>query len=390
MEEPNMNGIERARCVWTVLLWGAVAACAPGITYTPFEPQGDGGTVNGQAIIVGAGGTVYEFCQYLYVAGLDLNGTNVPGTSARLVHDAPPPGITISFAPQLSSNTASLLLTYSITNSGSNVYQDVRFFSYLDSEIDQDLNTFYNEYGSTTGTPGRTEWDPAPDFWQIDEPGFPGFEGGNLVENLLKGTADGTNHVPMQSPNDVSMALGFRLGDLGPGTGRTVRVQISEDGAIIGGFGLENRDSAPSSTTRITFSGAASVTIQDGSNVFANVTEAISNSWTWVLDRQTGTFKGSLRLEGRAGQHFTAPWQLSMSPSNDFRFMQASGTNASGNAYVDFGGDAVTALGAAGNHDAVLDGDESVTVPNFEVYSRYRVLPPSSLFQVWANQFQMR
>ena len=475
-----MNRRERMNCALAALLWGAWAACAPGITYTPFTSHGDGGAINEQAFAIGAGGTVYEFSQFLFVSGSDLNGTNVPGASARLEHDALPPGIAITFTPQISSNLTDLLLTYAITNSGSNVYHDVRFFSFLDSEIDQDLNTFYNEYGSTLGAAGVGEWDSAPDFWQIDQPGF-AFDGGTLVGNLLKGMADGTNHVPVQSPNDVSMALGFRLGELGPGTGKTVRVQISEDGDMLGGFGLENRDSDPSSTTRITFSGDAPVpgreltnlvangsatipeqtsgsytatayfsggdpatrvqdvsllstwsvaapvppgtfftanvlvagnvetstpiavqasytfndvtlvaglpvTIEAASNVFTNVTGALSVQYVWALDRQTGTYKGSVRLTNGedSGLHFSAPWHLSIKPSNDFHFLHASGTNAAGEAYIDFSALAVTALGVT---NAVSSPGDSFAVPGFEVFSRYRVAPSNSLFHVWANQF---
>lgn len=472
-----MNQAQRMLCAAAALSFTMIMS-APGITFTPFTPRGEGGAINGQTLTIGAGGTAYEFSQYLYISGYDLNGDRVPGASARLGRDALPPGIAITFASQISSNLTDLLLTYAVTNSGTNVYQDLRFCSFLDSEIDQDLNTFYNEYGVTLGVPGVGEWDSAPDFWQIDQPGF-AFGGGTLVGNLLKGMADGTNHVPMQSPGDVSMALGFRLGELGPGTGKTVRVQISEDGDILGGFGLENRDSDPLSSTRITFSGDAPVpgreltnlvasgsatipeqtsgsytatayfsggdpdtrvqdvsllstwsvaapvppgtfftanvlaagdvetgtpitvqasytfndvtliaglpvTIEAASNVFTNVTGALSVEYAWALDRQTGTYKGSLRLANGAdgGLHFSAPWQLSIQASNDFHFMHATGTNAAGEAYIDFSAIAAAALG-----DGVLDPGESFAVPNIEVFSRYRIGPSNRLFRVWANQF---
>lgn len=69
---------------------------------------------------------------------------------------------------------------------------------FLDYEIDEFVNTFFNEYGATSGAPG------AGLAWEIDEPGY---VFGDIYGNFLAGALDGTNGVPVGSPDDVSFAL---------------------------------------------------------------------------------------------------------------------------------------------------------------------------------------
>ena len=75
---------------------------------------------------------------------------------------------------------------------------DYIFGAYFDHEIDEALNTFFNEFGAVTGTL------PAGLTWEIDEPGF---VFGDIFSNFTAGTLDNTTGVPPSAPNDVSMAI---------------------------------------------------------------------------------------------------------------------------------------------------------------------------------------
>jgi hypothetical protein len=71
---------------------------------------------------------------------------------------------------------------------------------YLDHEIDEETNTFFNELGDTGGAPG------AGQSWEIDEPGFSA-PPGDIYDNWLNGSLD--NSIGFLDPNDVAMALGL-------------------------------------------------------------------------------------------------------------------------------------------------------------------------------------
>lgn len=75
---------------------------------------------------------------------------------------------------------------------------------YADIEIDEPINTFFNEYGDTSGAA------PAGLSWEIDEPGFnPPY--GDIYTNMLNGALDNTNAVTVNGVNDVSFAIGWDL-----------------------------------------------------------------------------------------------------------------------------------------------------------------------------------
>lgn len=86
-------------------------------------------------------------------------------------------------------------LTYSITGAGAH-----SFVAFFDFEIDQATNTFFNEFGSTTGTAA------AGQSWEIDEPGW---TFGDIYNNALNGTLDNSNAVTAAAVDDVSFALGW-------------------------------------------------------------------------------------------------------------------------------------------------------------------------------------
>lgn len=71
---------------------------------------------------------------------------------------------------------------------------------YFDFEIFEDINTFFNESGSETGTPAIGQ------SWEIDEPGF---VFGDIVNNVLVGSLDNSNAVTAGFEDDVAFALGW-------------------------------------------------------------------------------------------------------------------------------------------------------------------------------------
>ena len=234
-----------------VVFGWSLAAAVPSraITFGPFGPNGEGGTKNGQTMTIGPGGTVFELDGFLDIDGMDLNGSQY-GVSAQLSRDALPAGVGYSFTNYLSSDQADLVLSYTFTNTSSTVFSNLYFFVLLDPEIDEQTNTFFNEYGGITGPPGLHGFDASQ--WQIDEPDF---QTGTLLKNIFLGALNGSNAVPPSALNDVAMSLGFSLGNLNPGAGSTVLAQISQQGDALGSFMLTQQDSDPASTTVITLSG---------------------------------------------------------------------------------------------------------------------------------------
>ena len=242
-------------------LWLGVTLPSSAITAGPFGPNGEGGSKNGQTFTIGTGGSVFELDSFLDINGADLNGSAF-GVSAQLSRDSLPAGMGYIFTNYPSSDQADLVLSYTFTNTSSSmVFSNLYFFSFIDPEIDETINTFYDEYGSTSGAAGVHGYDPGQ--WQIDEPDF---QAGTLLKNIFVGALDNSNSIPQSAPNDVAMSLGFSLGNLVPGATATVLVQISEQNHALGSFSLIQRDSDPNSTTVITLSGTLPATASEMAN----------------------------------------------------------------------------------------------------------------------------
>jgi hypothetical protein len=126
---------------------------------------------------------------------------------------------------------------------------------YVDHEIDQLINTWFNEFGTATGSP------VAGQSWEIDEPGYamPPIYKGDIYDNFLAGTLDNSNGVPQNSPtnNDVAMALGWNV-TLAPWQSATAYFTLSESAPTTGGFYLMQAD--PNSGGAVYFSSVLSVT----------------------------------------------------------------------------------------------------------------------------------
>jgi len=121
---------------------------------------------------------------------------------------------------------------------------------FLDTEIDEPANTFFNEWGATAGVPapGQT--------WEIDEPGY---VFGDIYANWLAGSLDGTNGVPAALPDDVSLAIAWDF-LLPAGMSASVSFLVSET-APSSGFFLIHTD--PDSAASIYFSSLLEISDAD-------------------------------------------------------------------------------------------------------------------------------
>ncbi len=140
-------------------------------------------------------------------------------------------------------NTGTGLGSVQVTIGGAGAHT-LAFF--VDHEIDEVLNTYFNETGASSGSPGVGQ------SWEIDEPGF---VAGDIYGNLAAGTLDdgiGTSiHGATVFPDDVSMALGY---DFTLAVAQTAHVTFTLD--LVpppGGFYLAHSD--PDSGAVVYFSG---------------------------------------------------------------------------------------------------------------------------------------
>lgn len=98
---------------------------------------------------------------------------------------------------------------------------------FVDHEIDQAINTFFNEFGDGAGVPqpGQSA--------EVDEPGF---VFGDIFTNFLAGTLDNSTGVPEGSEDDVSMAIGWAF-DLLANEVATITFLVTESFADIESLG---------------------------------------------------------------------------------------------------------------------------------------------------------
>lgn len=161
---------------------------------------------------------------------------------------AVPAGLSLAFSQTLSADGTDLRLRYDFTNTSGSSLASLEFLSFLDVEIAELSTTFFNEYAATEGVLS------AGQGYEIDEPGF---SFGNIFTNAQAGTLDGTNGVPLASPDDVSVAYSLALGVLAPGQIARFEILISEDGANLGGLIVRHFDTESALT--VTYSSAASI-----------------------------------------------------------------------------------------------------------------------------------
>jgi hypothetical protein len=228
-----------------------------------FGPHGEAGYAYGYPIaLFGVDSTVGDVNQLDAFVYLDQDGNGTPddlnggfnGVTAQMSYDPLPSGLDYGFAYSLSGDLTDLFLTYTLTNNTGSLLSDIRFFSYMDAEITETGNTFFNEYGDASGTPGSGSGDANPDAYEIDDPVL----GNILAYNLYNGALDNTNGVPIGAPNDVALALAFNLGALSPLDVATITLLISTDGDRLGSLALLQYDDI--SPDYVTFSGQSRVT----------------------------------------------------------------------------------------------------------------------------------
>lgn len=116
-------------------------------------------------------------------------------------------------------------------------------FLFVDHELSETVNTFFNEVGSTSGSPASGQ------SWEIDEPGF---VFGDIYDNFLLGALDNT--VGPAGPEDISMAMGWEF-VLAAGQTGVLRFLLSEDEPS--GFYLLHSD--PDSGESVYLSGSLSI-----------------------------------------------------------------------------------------------------------------------------------
>ncbi|OMH35343.1 hypothetical protein [Motiliproteus sp. MSK22-1] len=114
-------------------------------------------------------------------------------------------GLSVEFTNDLNlDNTGDV--AWKVTNNTGSTLESVSVLAFLDADIDQFINGFWQETAEYHGS--------ETDSYEIDEPGF---IFGDIYDNLLAGQLDNTNSFSGGFVDDVSFALGFELDDLRDG-----------------------------------------------------------------------------------------------------------------------------------------------------------------------------
>lgn len=124
------------------------------------------------------------------------------------------------------------------------------FGALVDHEIDETINTFYNEFGTAVGTPlpGQS--------WEIDEPGY---KFGDLFAHFASGRLDNSNGVPVNAADDTAMALAWNF-SLSSTQTALIRLTMGET-VPLSGLYLMQSDSASGRT--LYYSGTLSTYMDD-------------------------------------------------------------------------------------------------------------------------------
>ena len=148
-------------------------------------------------------------------------GFNLDGTLTYPIDGDPiPAAIDISGFDDITG-----LGTIDVTITGAGLHYVGGFF---DHEIDEPINSFFNEVGSATGAPA------AGQSWAIDEPGA---AFGDIDLNFIAGSLDNSVGVPF--PEDVSMAMGW---DFVLALGEEALISFAITDVVPGGFFLTHND----------------------------------------------------------------------------------------------------------------------------------------------------
>lgn len=164
----------------------------------------------------------------IYESGAFLSSSDLGADSLTYLdggtNDFAGSGVGLTYKNELDSNGYGKLIWH-FTNNTSATLSDVSLFGFVDAEIVEKDKSFVNEYGEYVAITGSGSGDVNPDSWEIDEPGY---VFGDIYDNLLLGSLDNTNAIPHGLEDDVSLALGFELGDILNGQAWTMTLTISD------------------------------------------------------------------------------------------------------------------------------------------------------------------
>lgn len=135
----------------------------------------------------------------------------------------------LAFTTSQSLGVDGLRLRYDFTAAAAMALTGASVF--LDADINQDANTWFNERGEALVAAGGAT------AWEIDEPGFGVSYVGDIFTNYLNGAYDNT--VFGGQPDlveDVALGLAFNFGNLGAGDQLSLEILIAES-AIGAGWG---------------------------------------------------------------------------------------------------------------------------------------------------------
>lgn len=165
--------------------------------------------------------TIQQYSGFLH--STSLGATSLEHTEiGNSVDELSSAGVTTMFNQNLDADNMGSV-NWIFTNNTGAVLENTWFFVFLDAEIDQAINTFFNESGELLSVSGTGAGDIYADSWEIDEPGY---VFGDIYDNLLAGVLDNSNNVAVGAEDDVSLALGFNLGFLGIGDTVTIDMFI--------------------------------------------------------------------------------------------------------------------------------------------------------------------
>ena len=174
---------------------------------------------------------VYEFS--VFMNATELGATSVGETQIANgftgVSEFSGAGLSFSFANNLDADNLGTM-SMSITNTSGSNLSNAWMYGFLDAEVDEPINSFFNETGSVANfTAGSGSADAQADSWEVDEPGF---LFGNIYDNLLVGALD--NSVGTANPDDVSLGLGFNVGDLliGETLSAIFEISLTDNGGL--------------------------------------------------------------------------------------------------------------------------------------------------------------
>ena len=165
---------------------------------------------------------IFEFS--VYIASTETGPPSLRDTAIGLGPDTITAGLDVTFTNNLDTDNVGTLV-WSVTNNTGGQLTNVSLFGFLDAEIDETINTFFNEFGTTSDLVlGGGAGDNLADSFEIDEPGF---VFGDIIGNLLAGALDNYNALQPALSDDMSMALGFAIGNLDVGETLTATFEIS-------------------------------------------------------------------------------------------------------------------------------------------------------------------